>query len=306
EEMLKTEAKAIAQVDCMLEALKLYTFDDRKQKLEECIKDGGAWDTSFMDSLDFKECDFVNPTKTSSDLELCASHTNPMNDDDMSGTPGYIAKYYTGPASAANGYPLPGSADDATDLDNAPKTDVKACMSTCCTHPPTDGWEKTDAGNATVSAAQAGGTTTTTTLAVLDLPSGSIPLKHLPEHLRKQVDTSNLPTCGYCGSDFVNGQSQLVKCQRCWGKCCDPPLVTACADKNKPDFPTCEDSTALLALQSQVQLLSEGSHQRGGSHRKALGSVKRRRSDHRDSESLRWQQLVLRARRQAAARLRRQ
>ena len=34
----------------------------------------------------------MNPTKTSSDLELCASHTNPMNDDDMSGTPGYIAK----------------------------------------------------------------------------------------------------------------------------------------------------------------------------------------------------------------------
>lgn len=58
-----------------------------------------------MESLDFKafalqygslccqECDFRNPTKTSSDMSLCGSHDRPMNDDDLSGTPGYIAKH---------------------------------------------------------------------------------------------------------------------------------------------------------------------------------------------------------------------
>ena len=44
------------------------------------------------------------------------------------GSPGFLihprsSRYYTGPAGT--GYPLPGSPDDTTDMDNAPKTDVK-------------------------------------------------------------------------------------------------------------------------------------------------------------------------------------
>eukprot|EP00913_Durusdinium_trenchii_P035395 g33123.t1 len=220
--MLKQEAKAIAQVACMLDSLKIDSFDSRKTRLAECVKDDGAWDGSFMETLDFKECDFVDPVKTSSDLEICASHTSPMNDDDLPGSPGYIAKYYTGPAGT--GYPLPGSPDDTTDMDNAPKTDVKEpepgfeepffltrqqrqqeCVTTCCTHPPLNGWETEKAEE---DSAKPATTTTTTPPTVLDLPSGKISLEHLPPHLRKQVDTKNLPTCGFCGSELVNGQGQ--------------------------------------------------------------------------------------------------
>ena len=47
---------------------------------------------ALLSSTTLQECDFVDPVKTSSDLEICASHTSPMNDDDLPGSPGYIAK----------------------------------------------------------------------------------------------------------------------------------------------------------------------------------------------------------------------
>lgn len=299
EDMLKSEAKAIAQVDCMLDALRLYSYDSRMDRLASCIADvNGTWDASLMAKLDFKECDYENSAKKSADLTVCASHTNPMNDNDMSGTPGYIAKYYSGPPTSPNGYPLPGSKDDDTDTDNAPKTDVKECVSTCCKHPPVDGWEKVE--DKTVAATL----TEAKTPATVRLASGTFSISQLPENLRSQVDIENLPPCGFCGTETINGAEKLVKCFSCWGKCCDPAGVTACAEKNKGKATTCKDEStvSLLSLSSGLAAGSVTSH-----HVKVFSAsvTATRRTEEPISKSKKWQNLLSRARRQIAARLRR-
>ncbi|CAE7400100.1 unnamed protein product [Symbiodinium natans] len=249
-----------------------------------------------MKKLDFEECEFQNSEKKSADLSVCASHTNPMNDNDMSGTPGYIAKYYSGPPSAPNGYPMPGSKDDDTDPDNAPKTDVKACVSTCCKHPPADGWEKVE--DKTVALAKA------TTPATVRLPSGTFAIAQLPESLRSQVDPDNLPPCGFCGTETIKGADKLIKCFSCWGKCCDPAGVTACADKNKGQDPTCKDETSMSLLSLSSGLASGAVTSQ---HAKAFSAsiTATRRSEEPISHSKKWQKLLARARHQIAARLRR-
>eukprot|EP00913_Durusdinium_trenchii_P035396 g33124.t1 len=103
----------------------------------------------------------------------------------------------------------------------------------------------------------------------------------------------------------ARGASRLVKCQRCWGTCCDPAGVKACAKKHVNLDPTCEDKTAmaLLAMGFAQTPLPWWAAARSVAHFKA--SVTRKKSE-RPSESQKWQQLLLRAKRQQAARLRRE